>query len=78
MKNNNIREIVQICESISTDSRIPLVSLSCLCSDGTVWRLIGNNWKPLPMIPQIILDDPEPEPEEYPEADIDPEDTDVF
>jgi len=79
MNNNKIRNIVQISESISTGSRIPFVSLTALCDDGSVWRLIGDNWKPLPNIPQYEVEpeeqtdvDIESE-QEYPEGDIEPE-----
>lgn len=71
MTNKNVRDIIQISESISTDSRIPMWSLTALCNDGSVWRLIGDNWKPLPIIPQYELDE-EPDPEYYPDSDIEP------
>lgn len=74
----NIREIIQICETMESESGIP--SLTVLTNDCRVWRLINDkHWKLLPQIPQI--DEPEeeePEEEEYPDSDIEPEDTDVL
>lgn len=75
MKNN--REIIQICNSRSYDMGTSV--LTALASDGTCWQFVREHWKLLPQIPQMdIYQEPEPEEPEYPEADIEPEDTDVF